>query len=465
VWPAQTRCYSLILIFRSKYENGNETAWLTYQSYVARFCTLRSIARGALATLTGAGLLATLAGDANAYAVKRTSRGELVHWEEATVQYAVDPSVARIDANANAATTSAMGSWSGIVGAPELETATLTAESPKEPGFDQKNGIFFKKSGYTPAGRALAITVLTYDNVSGKILDADVIVNGSYAFEVLPPPKLLDESATAPHLSNTDSIDHNREVATDSHEVVYDFHHVIAHELGHSLGMNDEMGRNDALMYRYSAPNDASIREPKRDDIAGLAELYSTQLEARGNGCGSATVAPKKPSGAASHVAMFASLGLLLFLVARARTDRRARIGFVLAAAAATVAFVPTLSGKSGAGVAAAAETQAVGHARAKVLATSTAIENGLFKTSYQLATSICRTASCPKAGHGAAWGGTVGNITQEVGGYYAPINGDEVDVSFAELPNALGPMSKPLVGRLALQNTDVQVNVLTHAR
>jgi hypothetical protein len=240
---------------------------------------------------------------------------------------------------------------------------------------------------------------------------------------------------------------------------------VIAHELGHSLGMNDEMGRKDALMYRYSAPNDATIRQPASDDIAGLAELYSTRLEARGNGCGSATVAPKKPSSTASHAAMFATLGLLLFLVVRARSDRRARLGFVLAAAAATIAFVPTLSGKSGPGIARASTADlAVGHARAKVLSTSTAIEDGLFKTSYKLATTTCRAASCPKAGHGASWGGTIGNVTQEVGGYYAPIGGDEVDVSFANLPSALGPMTKPLAGRLSAEAADVSVRVVTPA-
>lgn len=444
---------------------------------MARVCTLApirrtavgSIVRTTLAALTGAALFVSATADAEAYVVKKTSRGELVHWEDRTVQYTIDPSVDRAVAQATDATRAAMESWSGTVGAPELEIAPLDESSPKNPGFDQKNGVFYMTGGYGPAGRALAITVLTYDNASGKILDADVIFNGAYSFEVLEAPGTPDfarkESPTAAHPSNTDGISHDGETTIDrSRESVYDLHHVIAHELGHSLGMNDEMGRKDALMYRYSAPNDASIRQPGSDDIAGLAELYSAQLEARGNGCGSATVAPKKPSSAASHAAMFATVGLLLFLVLRAKSDRRARIGFMLAAAAATIAFVPSLSGKSGPGVARASESHAVGHARAKVLATSTAIENGLFKTSYKLETTTCRAATCPKAGHGTTWGGTIGNITQEVGGYYAPSNGDEVDVSFAKLPNALGPMTKPLAGRLTAENTDVSVAVLTRA-
>jgi Matrixin len=470
VVPAAARRYSLTLIFGSSCEKRNETAPFAYQSYVARASTLgstrggaaRSVLRAALAALTGAALLVGATGDAEAYSVKRTARGELVHWVERTITYTLDPSIDRAVAQATQATASAMESWSGTVGAPELTASPPDESSPKTPAFDRQNGVFYMSGGYAPAGRALAITVLTYDNASGKILDADIIFNGAYPFQVLDaghkPSLATAESATAAHPKNTDGVEHGGETVVErsQEEVVYDLHHVIAHELGHSLGMNDEMGRKDALMYRYSAPNDASIRQPASDDIAGLAELYSTKLEANGSGCGSATVAPKKPSSTASHAAMFATFGLLLFLVLRARSDRRARVGFVLAAAAATIAFVPSLSGKHG--VARASESRVVGHARAKVLSTTTAIENGLFKTRYEVATKSCHAASCPKTGSGAAWGGTIGNITQEVGGYYAPAGGDEVDISFAQLPNALGPMTKPLAGRFALEHADVSV-------
>ena len=309
----------------------------------------------------------------------------------------------------------------------------------------QKNGVFFMPDGYAPAGRALAITVLTYDNASGRILDADIIVNGAYKFAVLGAP--ADVAAqqrldTGAHPSSTDGITHVEEPSTST-DTVYDLHHVVAHELGHSLGMNDELERKDALMYRYSSPNDASLRAPATDDIEGLAELYSTKLEASGNGCGNATVAPKKPSLAASHFAMVATLGFLFFLILRGRSDRRARLAFVVAAAVATYAMLPSIT-KDGGNIAKASEL-APGQARAKVLTTSSSMEDGLIKTTYKLATTVCRTASCPKLGTGVAWGGTVGNITQEVGGQFAPASGDDVDVSFTSLPSDLAVLSQPL--------------------
>lgn len=413
-----------------------------------------------VAGFAGLTILAS-ASDANAYVVKKTSRGELVHWSSDVVEYSLDNSLAANVLSSDAATRESMTSWSGTVGAPELTVKAASAESPTKPQFDHKNGIFFMKGGYAPAGRALAITVLTYDNATGKILDADIIFNGSYRFAVLGGEEAHETERTllGARPSTTDTVTHEEEVSDVGS--LYDLHHVIAHELGHSLGMNDEMERKDALMYRYTAPNDASLRDPTSDDVAGLAELYSTKLEGKGNGCGGATVAPKKPSFAASQYAMFAALTLMAFLLFRARNDKRARLVFVAAAAAVTIGLLPSTSGKDGRGVAKASEIEP-GHARAKVVGTDTVIADGVFKTTYKLATVACRTSACPKLGHGEAWGGTVGNITQEVGGYYAPHNDDVVDVSFKRLPDVSRALRDPLAGRVA--NADEAVRVLTRA-
>lgn len=484
VVSAPSSRYSLTLIFESPSENANETDCIAYHGYVAPVCTLgpthgarssqllgrgRSLLRRLVAVLSGAALLAGIVGDAEAYVVKRTTRGELVHWERAEIGYTVDPSIDRNVDRASNAIVHAMASWSGTVGAPELTVAAPTTDAPTRPGFDEKNGIFFAAAGYRPAGRALAITVLTYDNATGRILDSDVIFNGVYSFQVLDPPGDLAEHSRrddgSTHPSNTDGIVHDDAPSTEEVTDTYDLHHVIAHELGHSLGMNDEMGKLDALMYRYSAPNDATIRAPASDDIAGLAELYSTRLEGRGNGCGSATVAPKKPSDDASHAAAYATLGLLVFLVLRAKNDRRARLGFVVVAVGATIGFVPTLSGRSGVAIAADAQpVHRLGHARAHVVSTSMSVESGLFKTTYELATTNCRAASCPKSGRGAAWGGTIGKVTQEVGNVYAPTPGSDVDVSFKTLPNAIAALTKPLAGRLS-NDDSAEVRVLTLAK
>jgi hypothetical protein len=437
---------------------------------VAPVCNFHTARRYALPVLVALGLVTSLASPANAYVVKRTSHGDLVHWNERNVEFTLDPSVATNVTSGDEATIAALGSWSGEVGAPDLRVHAPNASSPTKPGFDSKNGVFYMANGWEPAGRALAITVLTYDNANGRILDADVIFNGAYRFAVLeenkpwdathlPVVRISSEEPTDGDETHDEAVPRSTNTITNDEEVsVYDLHHVVAHELGHALGMNDEMNRKDALMYRYSAPNDPSLRQPASDDIAGLAELYATKLEGRGAGCG-ATVAPKKPTPTASYAAALATLGLLIFLALRAKRDRRARLGFVLAAAGASLALLPSLSGGNGVARAnTSASELAVGHARAKVLGVTTSIEHGLFRTSYRLATVDCHAgASCPTSGEGKSWGGTVGNITQDVGGHYAPVANDDVDVSFKVLTNRLASLNKPLQGRVQ-DNTAVRV-------
>jgi hypothetical protein len=393
----------------------------------------------------------TWSADAGAYAVKRTTRGDLVHWDHAEVAYAIDPSVEAAIPGSFQATHEAMNGWSGTVGAPILNAHASDGTSPKKPGYDDKNAVFYAPGGYPAAGYALAITVLTYDNTSGRILDADIVVNGMYDFGVLAAAEPLKAERTRlAHPTTTDDVLHDGD-ASINRESIYDLHHVVAHEVGHSLGMNDEMGKREALMYRYSAPNDATMRQPASDDIAGLAELYSTKLEGRG-GCGSATVAPKAPSKTSSTAAMALGLALLVFLGVRARRSVRARAAFVAAAAAGLVAWMPTVSTK------AARASEPTGHARARVVEAASSLgADGLFRTRYALATTECRVAACPKTGKGLAWGGTIGELTQEVGNAFAPATGEAVDVSFTKLPQALEPL-KPLAGRTTMLEADVRV-------
>lgn len=412
-------------------------------------------------------MLATLAGapKADAFVVKTTTGGELVHWDSRSVDYAISPSVAKATNGSVEATLNAMRSWSGSVGAPDLHAHAATEGDPDKPGFDQKNGVFFMAGGYKPAGRALAITILTYDNASGRILDADIVFNGSYRFTVHKDAAgAVRETPVGGDLtlSATDGIAHDESPTLPADGTVYDLHHVVAHELGHSLGLNDEMVRRDVLMYRYTPPNNPGVRTPTSDDIEGLAQLYSTEISAGGNGCGNAAVAPKKPSHAATQGAMVAVFGLLVFLALRARSDRRARYGFVAALAFGALALLPSVSPSRG--TARAAETTSrMGHARARVTETKTAMRDGLLETTFALATTACRAVTCPQVGRGTVWGGSMGNIRQEVGGQYAPTLGEDVDVSFASLPSALAPLSGPLAGRTETAESDVLVLTKAH--
>src|SRR5262249_37284042 len=151
----------------------------------------------------------------------------------------------------------------------------------------------------------------------------------------------------------------------------------------------------DALMYRYSAPDVELRRAPYSDDIAGLEQLYgdeaSTPVSASGAGCGGAAVSPRRPDAQASALAFAFALGLVAFLALRARENRgAARVALFVSAAAFVVASLPTVSRSARgadlhAGVGPSASTLTLAHATARVTETRTYMTDGLLRTHVSL--------------------------------------------------------------------------------
>jgi len=152
-------------------------------------CIVRSLVGGVSCFVALWAFLA--ASDADAFEAKRTSGGLPVHWEAANVTFEIDPSVAQAVAGGFDAVAEALGAWSGQSGAPTL-TVTV-ADGKARPGNDGHNVIFFAAGGYAEAGNALAITVLSYDEITGAIVDADIIINGNHSFAVVADASGLEE--------------------------------------------------------------------------------------------------------------------------------------------------------------------------------------------------------------------------------------------------------------------------------
>src|SRR5690349_16429067 len=124
----------------------------------------------------------TLARSANAFEIKHADDGELVRWRRSGVTWSVDRSVREVKGGDDAVAT-AVAAWTGRAGAPKLEIERKDAKL--EPGLDGKNAVFYAKDGFEPAGDVLAVTVLSFDERTGEVLDADIILNGKYELGVV----------------------------------------------------------------------------------------------------------------------------------------------------------------------------------------------------------------------------------------------------------------------------------------
>jgi len=219
---------------------------------------------------------------AGAFELRQTASGRTVHWGGPTMTFVVDPSVEAAVPGGGAAVATALAAWSGVSGAPQL--VWTTGSGGGKAANDGVNTVLLAPEGFARAGAALAVTMLTYDENTGEILDADIVVNGVYAFAVLA----ADARSVA-------AIPISLEGATTlaASAGTFDLLHVLVHETGHSLGLGD-VADNDAVMFAYTTPGDASYRAPANDDQAGMEAVYGAQSRP---GCSNASIAGS-PAGA-----------------------------------------------------------------------------------------------------------------------------------------------------------------------
>ena len=92
--------------------------------------------------------------------------------------------------------------------------------------------------------RAIALTTTTYDVYTGQIVDADVEVNGEgFVFSTSVPTQVMD------------------------------IHNTMAHEAGHTLGLDHSSSR-DATMWEDADSGETKKRDLTQDDIDGLCFVY-----------------------------------------------------------------------------------------------------------------------------------------------------------------------------------------------
>lgn len=229
---------------------------------------------------------------ASAYELKQTSEGAFVRWQQPSVTFVVDSSVDKAAKGASDAIVEALAAWNGQGGAPVL--VAQKGSGATAPANDGHSTILYMPDGYPQAGNALAVTVSTLDEKTGELLDTDIVINGRYAFAV------LSEKARAKHGAAVSTEGGGDDEADGS----FDLQHVVSHELGHALGLADVYNDDRAVMYAYSAPEDASNRAPSSDDMKGLDSLYGGSL--RRAGCGQSTVGGTPPANCLSALAVVA---------------------------------------------------------------------------------------------------------------------------------------------------------------
>ena len=204
-----------------------------------------------------------------------SSEGKSLKWQDNEVEYYInergsDDFVNGFDSNGEAISefdiiNNSFKTWQDVAGT-NLNVVYEGLTSIAETKIDKKNVIFWVEQGWTsldfhPPRGALAVTISSFDLKNGKILDADILLNGEYF-------KWAD-------------------IDTDPETLMVDVQNTTTHEIGHLFGLdhssNDPFEDNESIrtatMYYATNPGITDGRSLEVDDILGLKHLYAKNVD------------------------------------------------------------------------------------------------------------------------------------------------------------------------------------------
>ena len=209
------------------------------------------------------------------------TEGLPLFWKDMPVSYSVNEAASsQVSLAVTEDTMSlAFAQWDGAMCAANEKTSLEVHFAGPTPNrldaTDKTNTVMFDDTNWPhgAAGTTLALTTVTYDTKTGRMIDADLELNTANF-----------------KLSTTDT------VPTGG----YDFRSIVTHESGHFLGLAHSIDPT-ATMFASYTPGTKSLRTIAQDDVDGICAIYPPS-----SGC-SCTTTPARGPGAYVAVA-FAAL-------------------------------------------------------------------------------------------------------------------------------------------------------------
>ena len=212
----------------------------------------------------------------------------------------------------------------------ELPSISTKPGESKQVGYNplgpNENVVVYAPYGWQKAHGALAVTVLTFEDSSGAIVDADVLVNGGGDSSPTSTSTSLDEADGDTSIEDATSASSSSQQPT-SKTFRYDTQSVLTHELGHFLGLGEDYDESKATMYTKTRAGDIHKRRLTTADQGVITALYaesSGASQASRSGCGGAHLARGEGVGGSTWLGFAAvTLGLGLLAASRRASGER----------------------------------------------------------------------------------------------------------------------------------------------
>jgi len=209
--------------------------------------------------------------------IKRAPNGERIRWRRGATTIHIDASLDRFGPGAKLAVQNAFGTWlasDAYVPALTFDTsrgARLTMKA------DGRNTVLAAPITIPGHEKDLAVALVYWDERTGAIREADIVVNTKVPFGVLDQEPDRDRDHDRDH--DHDHHHSKPQKPKDSCANRYDLQNVLTHEVGHYLGLGEDVEERLATMYFSSARCETQKRTLEAVDEQAVATLYATPLD------------------------------------------------------------------------------------------------------------------------------------------------------------------------------------------
>lgn len=202
--------------------------------------------------------------------LRQTDAGGVQRWAtDAQVTVAIDPSLDSLGSGASDAVMNAFGAWLGSgANLPKLRFETRRTAKSKI-AQDGVSSVVYAPITIPGHRDDLAVTIGYSDASTGRILEADVVLNSTKSFAVLDDrekrrgAKDDDDDAESSHCGHR-----------------YDLQNVITHEVGHFFGLGEDSDDLNATMFFKTSKCELKKRDLAPLDTSTLTGLYAQDTRA-----------------------------------------------------------------------------------------------------------------------------------------------------------------------------------------
>ena len=201
------------------------------------------------------------AGATEAYVLVTTQGGIPAHWEQRCVPWWFhEAGAGGLDPEASLeAVEDSFAAWDAIdVMFVDFDNRGVTCVDTVGPDEHHPRNVVLWRSGpgsWPYAAKVVGLTSLTFEDETGRIVDADIEMNGEdFAFSLSGDPD------------------------------AFDIQQAVTHEIGHLLGLDHALDPA-SIMYAQADPGDTSRRQPTQDEIDAVASTHPAASPPDGASC------------------------------------------------------------------------------------------------------------------------------------------------------------------------------------